>query len=54
MIDSENDESWKWFMAKLEELTLDNEELVIILNRHQRIINAVGDVYKMSQRGFCT
>ncbi|EXB79399.1 Chloride channel protein CLC-c [Morus notabilis] len=35
VVDSENDELWKWFMTKLEELIPDDEELVIISNRHQ-------------------
>jgi len=53
VVDSENDESWKWFMTKLEELIPDDEEVVIISDRHQSIIKAVSDVYKKAQHGFC-
>ena len=54
VVDSENNNSWNWFMTKLEEIIPDEEELVIISDRHQSIIKAVGEVYKKSQHGFCT
>ena len=53
VVDSENDNSWNWFMTKLEELIPDDEELVIISDRHQSIRNAVEKVYKKSHYGFC-
>ena len=40
-------------MLKLQELIPDDKDLVIISDRHQSIRNAVADVYKKSQHGFC-
>ena len=49
VIDSENNNSWNWFMTKLEDIIPDDEESVIISDKHHSIIKAVG-----SQHGFCT
>ncbi|XP_073153870.1 uncharacterized protein [Henckelia pumila] len=53
VVDSETVESWTWFMLKLQELVPDDEELVIISDRHQGIISDVANVYKQAHHGYC-
>ena len=48
MGDSESNNSRNWFMIKLEEIIFDDELLVIVSDRYQSIIKAVGQVYKKS------
>ncbi|XP_075507446.1 protein FAR-RED IMPAIRED RESPONSE 1-like [Primulina tabacum] len=45
--------SWSWFLTKLLEVVPDEGELVIILDRHQGIINAVSSVYRNAHHGHC-
>ncbi|XP_073067277.1 uncharacterized protein [Primulina eburnea] len=53
VVDSETVESWTWFMLRLQEVVPDDEELVIISDRHQDIISAVANVYKQAHHGYC-
>ena len=53
VVNSENDSSWFWFFTKLQELIPDEEDLVIISDRHHSIMNAVKKVYQKSQHGNC-
>ena len=53
VVDSENNDSWRWFMTKLQEIIPDDDELVFISDRHQSILKAVAEVYKKSTHGFC-
>ncbi|XP_073270433.1 uncharacterized protein [Primulina huaijiensis] len=53
VVDSETVESWTWFMLRLQEMVPDDEELVIISDRHQGIISAVANVYKQAHHGYC-
>ncbi|XP_073019502.1 uncharacterized protein [Primulina eburnea] len=53
VVDSETVESWTWFMLRLQEVVPDDEELVIISDRHQGIISAVANVYKQAHHGYC-
>ena len=53
VVDSENDASWKWFLTMLQGAFPDEEELVIISDRHQSIIKAVGEVYPKASHGHC-
>ncbi|XP_073121694.1 uncharacterized protein [Henckelia pumila] len=41
IVDSENDDSWSWFLHKLKEFIHDDPDLVIISDRHISIINDV-------------
>ena len=53
VVDSENDDSWTWFLTKLQEIIPNNGELVFILYRNQSIKNAVGNVYKNAHHEYC-
>ena len=53
VVDSENDASWQWFLIMLQGAFPDEEELVIISDKHQSIIKAVGEVYPKASHGHC-
>ncbi|XP_022887450.1 uncharacterized protein LOC111403246 [Olea europaea var. sylvestris] len=53
IVDSENDASWTWFFMKLKEVTGDNEDIVVISDRHPSIINGVRAVYQSANHGHC-
>ncbi|XP_073290980.1 uncharacterized protein [Primulina huaijiensis] len=54
IVDVECTSSWSWFLTKLLEVVPDEDELVIISDRHQRIINEVSTVYRNAHHGHCT
>ena len=51
--DTENNESWTWFLEKLKEVIPDNSELCFISDRNQSIGNAVSRVYPLAHHGAC-
>ena len=51
--DSENDASWKWFMAKLRGVIGDLENLVFISDRHASIEKAIKEVFPNVYHGVC-
>ncbi|XP_073046153.1 uncharacterized protein [Primulina eburnea] len=53
VVDVESIASWSWFLTKLLEVVVDEEELVIISDRHPGIIAAVAAVYKNAHNGHC-
>ncbi|XP_073061816.1 uncharacterized protein [Primulina eburnea] len=53
LLDVESIASWSWFLMKLLEVVVDEEELAIILDKHPGIIVAVADVYKNAHHGHC-
>ncbi|XP_073314706.1 uncharacterized protein [Primulina huaijiensis] len=53
VVDVESIASWSWFLMKLLEVVVDEEELVIILDRNSGIIAAVANVYKNAHHGHC-
>ncbi|XP_048619319.1 uncharacterized protein LOC125590177 [Brassica napus] len=54
IVDTENDESWKWFFRQLSCVIPDDERLAIISDRHKSIGNAISEVYPSASRGVCT
>ncbi|XP_073119754.1 uncharacterized protein [Henckelia pumila] len=54
IVDSENDDSWTWFLQKLKEFINDDPELVIISDRHISIINDVRTVYGHASHVHCS
>jgi MULE transposase domain/MuDR family transposase/SWIM zinc finger len=54
VVDSENDDSWRWFLERLKECIPDNDELCFISDRNQSIWKAVAEVYKSAHHGCCT
>ncbi|KAL1224311.1 Protein FAR1-RELATED SEQUENCE 6 [Cardamine amara subsp. amara] len=54
IVDTENDESWKWFFEQLSGVIPDDEGLAIIFDRHKSIGKAIKTVYPKSSRGICT
>ncbi|XP_073271531.1 protein FAR-RED ELONGATED HYPOCOTYL 3-like [Primulina huaijiensis] len=53
VVDVKSIASWSWFFTKLLEVVVDEEELVIISDRHPGIIAAVADLYKNAHHGHC-
>ncbi|XP_024013369.1 uncharacterized protein LOC112087730 [Eutrema salsugineum] len=53
IVDSENDDSWKWFLTKLERILADSTNLSIISDRHRSILTAVKHVYPRAHHGAC-
>ncbi|XP_073057277.1 uncharacterized protein [Primulina eburnea] len=53
VVDVESITSWSCFLTKLLELVVDEEELMIISDRHPDIIAAITDVYKNVHHGHC-
>ncbi|XP_073304181.1 uncharacterized protein [Primulina huaijiensis] len=54
IVDSENDDSWTWFLQKLKEFINDDLNLVIISDRHISIINDVRTVYEYASHVHCS
>ncbi|XP_075489471.1 uncharacterized protein LOC142528314 [Primulina tabacum] len=54
IVDSENDDSWNWFLQKLKEFINDDPNLVIISDRHVSIINVVRTVYEHASHVHCS
>ncbi|XP_073291050.1 uncharacterized protein [Primulina huaijiensis] len=54
IVDSENDDSWTWFLQKLKEFINDDPNLVIISDRYISIINAVRTVYEHASHVHCS
>ncbi|XP_075478761.1 uncharacterized protein LOC142519606 [Primulina tabacum] len=54
IVDSENDDSWTWFLQKLKEFINDDPNLVIISDRHISIINDVRTVYEHASHVHCS
>lgn len=54
VVDTENDESWKWFFKQLSSVIPDDESLAIISDRHNSIGRAIKIVYPKASRGICT
>ncbi|XP_055961845.1 uncharacterized protein LOC130015536 [Mercurialis annua] len=52
--DSENNESWEWFIQNLREAFGLREGMCIISDRHESIKNAIGKVYPEVSHGICT
>ncbi|XP_073133697.1 protein FAR1-RELATED SEQUENCE 6-like [Henckelia pumila] len=53
VVDKESSESWSWFLSRLKIIVEDDDELVIISDRHQGIINAVASLYNRAYHVFC-
>ncbi|XP_073304179.1 uncharacterized protein [Primulina huaijiensis] len=54
IVDSENDDSWTWFLQKLKDFINDDRNLVIISDRHISIINVVRTVYEHASHVHCS
>ncbi|XP_010415994.1 PREDICTED: uncharacterized protein LOC104701927 [Camelina sativa] len=53
IVDSENHDSWTWFMEKLKDIVHDGTDLTIISDRHQSIYHAKSLVYPRAHHGCC-
>ncbi|KAL3649199.1 hypothetical protein CASFOL_005602 [Castilleja foliolosa] len=53
IVDSENNESWNWFLVKLHEIIGHISDLVIISDRHKSIMKRVADVFPDAVHGIC-
>ncbi|CAH9117798.1 unnamed protein product [Cuscuta epithymum] len=53
VVDSENDESWKWFFRNIKEALVYRSGMVIVSDRHESIAKAVLEVYPESGHGVC-
>ncbi|XP_075486260.1 uncharacterized protein LOC142525860 [Primulina tabacum] len=54
IVDSENDDSWTWFLLKLKEFINDDPNLIIISDKHISIINVVRTVYEHASHVHCS
>ncbi|XP_024009179.1 uncharacterized protein LOC112084175 [Eutrema salsugineum] len=54
IVDSKNNASWEWFLTQLRMICDDQQELVIISDRHRSIRKAVWKVFPQAHRGICT
>ena len=52
-VDSENNDSWMYFIMKLKEAVGDVENLVFIFDRHPSIANALSTVFPEAHHGAC-
>ncbi|XP_024010927.1 uncharacterized protein LOC112086250 [Eutrema salsugineum] len=53
IVNSENDDSWEWFLRKLTAIVPDEHDLVFVSDRHASIYAAIRKVYLMSSHGAC-
>ncbi|KAH6771050.1 hypothetical protein C2S52_015853 [Perilla frutescens var. hirtella] len=49
----ENDDSWKWFLSRLDITLGESEDLLIVSDQHQSIKNAVAAVFPRTAHGLC-
>ncbi|XP_023634034.1 uncharacterized protein LOC111829354 [Capsella rubella] len=54
VVDTENDDSWRWFFTQLKVAIPDDKNLAIISDRHKSIGKAIGEVYPLASRGIGT
>ncbi|KAG7583521.1 MULE transposase domain [Arabidopsis suecica] len=54
VVDTENDDSWRWFFTQLKVVIPDDKDLAIISDRHKSIGKEIGEVYPLASRGICT
>ena len=52
-VDSENNDSWMYFIVKLKEAIRDVENLVFVSDRHPSIANALSTVFPEAHHGAC-
>ena len=53
IVDSENEDSWTWFLTRLKEVIGDTDELVFVSNKAKSIKNAISTVFNNAQHGAC-
>ena len=49
IVDSENEDSWTWFLRRLREVIGDTDELVFISDKAQSIKKVISTVYEREQ-----
>ncbi|KAH6797116.1 hypothetical protein C2S52_021670 [Perilla frutescens var. hirtella] len=49
----ENDDSWKWFLSRLDITLGETEDLLIVSDQHQSIKNVVAAVFPRAAHGLC-
>jgi len=54
VVDTENDESWRWFFTQLKVVNPDAMDLMIISDRHKSTAKAIDEVYPLASHGICT
>ncbi|XP_020866372.1 uncharacterized protein LOC110224541 [Arabidopsis lyrata subsp. lyrata] len=53
VVDGETDASWVWFFDKLADIVPDNEDLMIVSDRHSSIYKGLSVVYPKAHHGAC-
>ncbi|CAH9058283.1 unnamed protein product [Cuscuta europaea] len=53
VVDSENNESWRWFFLNIKEAFGYRNEMVIVSDRHESIAKGVIEVYPECEHGVC-
>ncbi|XP_010489992.1 PREDICTED: uncharacterized protein LOC104767701 [Camelina sativa] len=53
VVDGETDASWCWFFDKLKDIVPDDEDLMIVSNRHSSIYEGISVVYPNAHHGAC-
>ena len=53
IVDSDNEDSWTWFLTRLKEVIGDTDELVFISNMAQSIKNVISIVFNNVQHSAC-
>ncbi|XP_056851536.1 uncharacterized protein LOC108807847 [Raphanus sativus] len=53
VVDSENEDSWEWFLRQLKVVIPDSKDLAFISDRNASIAKGIGTVYPQSKHGIC-
>ena len=53
IVDSENEQSWEWFMRQLKVVVADDNGLAFISDRQVSIAKALEKVYPLARHGIC-
>ncbi|XP_010533352.1 PREDICTED: uncharacterized protein LOC104809156 [Tarenaya hassleriana] len=53
VVDSENVDSWEWFLMQLRSSIEDNENLVFISDRHASILRTIAKIFPLAKHGIC-
>ena len=54
IVDSENDDSWRWFFEQLKNVIPNTSDLVFVSDRHKSIAKGIQNVYNQENHVVCT
>ena len=53
VVESKNIGPWEWFLTKVKNVIRDEEDMVVISDRHEGILHGVKEVYPNAEHNYC-